>query len=121
MDTPTGHIDVAIIQSLVRQGVVDDRVAGYGHVIVDECHHLSAQSFERVLRHARARYVLGLSATVTRKDGHHPIITMQCGPIRHRVSARLQATTRPFAHLVHVHPTTFMPTGALDADRRIAF
>ena len=121
VDKPTGQVDVAIIQSLVRKGVVDDRVAGYGHVIVDECHHLSAQSFERVLRHARARYVLGLSATVTRKDGHHPIITMQCGPIRHRVSARMQAATRPFAHVVHVHPTTFLPTAALDADRRVAF
>ncbi len=121
VDKATGQIDVAIIQSMVRKGVVDDRVAGYGHVIVDECHHLSAQSFERVLRHARARYVLGLSATVTRKDGHHPVITMQCGPIRHRVSARLQAATRPFAHVVHVHPTTFLPPAALDADRRVAF
>jgi superfamily II DNA or RNA helicase len=121
VDKPTGQIDVAVIQSLVRKGVVDGRVAGYGHVIVDECHHLSAQSFERVLRHARARYVLGLSATVTRKDGHHPIITMQCGPIRHRVSARMQAATRPFAHVVHVHPTTFLPRAALDADRRVAF
>ena len=45
---PTGQIDVAIIQSLVRKGVVDDRVAEYGHLIVDECHHLSAQSFEQV-------------------------------------------------------------------------
>jgi superfamily II DNA or RNA helicase len=121
VDKPTGQLDVALIQSLVRKGVVDDRVAGHGHVIVDECHHLSAQSFERVLRHARARYVLGLSATVTRKDGHHPIITMQCGPIRHRVSARLQAAARPFAHVVHVHPTTFLPASALDADRRVAF
>ena len=68
-----------VIQSLVRKGVVDDRVAEYGHVIVDECHHLSAHSFEQVVRRAKARFVLGLSATVTRKDGHHPIIFMQCG------------------------------------------
>jgi len=121
VDRPTGQLDVAIIQSLVRKGVVDERVESYGHVIVDECHHLSAQSFERVLRQARARYVLGLSATVMRKDGHHPIITMQCGPIRHRVSARLQAAARPFAHVVHVHPTTFLPAVAVDDDRRVAF
>ena len=68
--------------------MVDDRVADYGHVIVDECHHLSAHSFEQVARQAKARFVLGLSATVARKDGHHPIIFMQCGPVRHQVNAR---------------------------------
>ena len=69
---PTGLLDVAVIQSLVRKGVVDDRVADYGHLIVDECHHLSAHSFEQVARQAKARFVVGLSATVARKDGHHP-------------------------------------------------
>ena len=54
---PTGLLDVAVIQSLVRKGVVDDRVADYGHVIVDECHHLSAHSFEQVARQAKARFV----------------------------------------------------------------
>ena len=77
----TGSLDVALLQSLVRKGVVDDRVAGYGNLIVDECHHISARSFELVVRRAKARYVTGLSATVTRKDGHHPIIFMQCGPV----------------------------------------
>jgi superfamily II DNA or RNA helicase len=78
----TGRLDVAIIQSLVRKGVVEDCVADYGHLIVDECHHLSAQSFEQVARQSKARFVTGLSATVARKDGHHPIIFMQCGPVR---------------------------------------
>src|SRR5262249_8485970 len=77
---PTGSLDVAIIQSLVRKGAVNQLVGDYGHVIVDECHHLSAQSFEQVVRRARAKFVTGLSATVTRKDGHHPIVLMQCGP-----------------------------------------
>ena len=85
---PTGNVDVAVIQSLVRGDVVDDIVADYGHLIVDECHHLSAPSFERVARRAKVKYVLGLSATVTRRDGHHPIVFMQCGPVRFRVSAR---------------------------------
>jgi superfamily II DNA or RNA helicase len=53
---------------------VSDLVADYGHLIVDECHHLSAVSFELVARRSKARYVPGLSATVARKDGHHPII-----------------------------------------------
>jgi superfamily II DNA or RNA helicase len=104
---PTHAVDVALLQSLNRKGVVDDSVAEYGHVIVDECHHLSAFSFEQVLRQVRARYVLGLTATPYRKDGHHPIILMQCGEIRHRVSAREQAFARPFRHLVLPRPTAF--------------
>ena len=104
---PTYAIDVALLQSLNRKGVIDDGVAEYGHVIVDERHHLSAFSFEQVLRQVRARYVLGLTATPFRKDGHHPIILMQCGEIRHRVSARQQAFARPFRHLVLPRPTAF--------------
>jgi superfamily II DNA or RNA helicase/very-short-patch-repair endonuclease len=117
----TGSLDVAIIQSLVRKGVVDDRVAEYGHVVVDECHHLSAQSFEAVTRQAKARFVLGLSATVARKDGHHPIIFMQCGPVRHRVNARAQAAARPFDHVVLVQPTPFQPTRMTAPDKRVQF
>jgi len=104
---PSGKIDVAVIQSLNRQQVVDDLVANYGHVIVDECHHLSAVSFEQVLRQVKARYVTGLTATPQRKDGHHPIIVMQCGPIRHRVNAKEQALARPFTHSVIPRPTHF--------------
>ncbi|MFC1761225.1 DEAD/DEAH box helicase family protein, partial [Planctomycetota bacterium] len=118
---PKGMLDVAIIQSLVRKGVVKDCVADYGHIVVDECHHLSAQSFEQVVRKARAQYVTGLSATVTRKDGHHPIIFMQCGPVRYRVDAKSQATERPFDHTVHVRPTSFHPIQAADPDKRLQF
>jgi len=104
---PTGAIDVAVIQSLNRKGVVADLVADYGQVIVDECHHLSAFSFEQVMRQVKARYVAGLTATPERRDGHHPIITMQCGPIRHRVDARSQAESRPFDHRVVRKRTAF--------------
>lgn len=118
---PTGLLDVAIIQSLVRKGVVDDRVADYGHLIVDECHHLSAHSFEQVARQAKARFVAGLSATVARKDGRHPIIFMQCGPVRHRVNARVQAARRPFELLVLVQPTAFESSRTPDPDARVEF
>jgi superfamily II DNA or RNA helicase len=104
---PSGLIDIALIQSLAKKGEVDDIVGHYGHVIVDECHHLSAVSFELVARRTKARYVLGLSATVTRKDGHHPIIFMQCGPVRKRVDARTEAARRPFDHRVRVRQTAF--------------
>jgi superfamily II DNA or RNA helicase/very-short-patch-repair endonuclease len=118
---PNGMLDVAIIQSLARKGVVDDRVAEYGQVIIDECHHLSAHSFEQVARQAKARFVMGLSATVARKDGHHPIIFMQCGPVRHRVNAKAQAAARPFEHYVLVQPTAFQPQRSPDADKRVEF
>ncbi|GLI94686.1 DEAD/DEAH box helicase [Methylocystis echinoides] len=104
---PTGIIDVALIQSLVRKGEVADLVADYGHLVVDECHHLSAASFELVARRAKARFVLGLSATVARKDGHHPIIFMQCGPVRHRVDARAQTVGRGISPRAKHRPTEF--------------
>ena len=111
---PTGRIDIALIQSLVRNGQVSDVVADYGHLIVDECHHLSAVSFELVARRSKARYVLGLSATVARKDGHHPIIFMQCGPVRYRVDAKSQAATRAFTHKVRLRETGFRPPPSLE-------
>ena len=79
---PSGKIDVAVLQSLVRKGVVKDLVSEYSQVIVDECHHIPAFSFEQVLKKARARFILGLTATPIRKDGHQPILIMQCGPLR---------------------------------------
>ena len=102
-----GIIDVAVIQSLVRKGEVDDVISDYGHLVVDECHHISAVSFESVARYAKAKYILGLSATVTRQDGHHPIIFMQCGPVRFRTTAKAQARKRPFKHRVVLRPTEF--------------
>jgi superfamily II DNA or RNA helicase/very-short-patch-repair endonuclease len=118
---PSGLLDVAVMQSMIRNGVVDDLVGSYGHLIVDECHHLSAQSFEQVARQAKAKFVLGLSATVTRKDGHHPIIFMQCGPVRYRVSAREGVADHPFEHTVIVRPTGFHPIRPADPDLRMQF
>ena len=104
---PTGLIDVGMIQSLNKKGKVDPIVTEYGSIIVDECHHISAFSFEQVLRTVKARYVLGLTATPVRKDGHHPIFRMQCGPIRYHVDARAHAARRPFEHLVLPRLTHF--------------
>ena len=80
---PSGRIDIAVMQSLSRAGEVSPVVENYGQVIVDECHHLGAVSFDLLLRRTKARYVLGLTATPTRRDGQQPIIFMQCGPIRY--------------------------------------
>jgi superfamily II DNA or RNA helicase len=114
---PTGVIDVALIQSLSRKVIVDDIVGDYGHLVVDECHHIPARSFEMVTGQCKARYVTGLSATVTRKDGHHPIIFMQCGPVRYRVEDRKQAAVRPFRHRVIVRNTDFrLPDSLINRD-----
>ena len=88
---PTGRIDIAVMQSLSRQGEVNPLVEDYGQIIVDECHHVGAVSFDAILKQAKARYVLGLTATPIRRDGQQPIIFMQCGPIRHTAATHAGA------------------------------
>lgn len=113
---PNGRLDVAMVQSLVRKGSVSDLVAGYGQVIQDEAHHCPAVSFERVLAEVKARYVVGLTATPQRRDGHHPILNMQLGPVWFAVDAKSQAARLPFDHKLVVRETGFssngMPEGA---------
>lgn len=107
IDKRTRKIDVAIIQSLTHKHAVKELVKDYGMVIVDECHHISAFSFEQVLKSVRAKYVYGLTATPIRQDGHHPIVYMQCGPIRYKVDAKSQVLQRSFTHKVITRQTTF--------------
>jgi type III restriction protein res subunit len=101
-NTRSGIIDIAIMQSLFEgeEKTVKSFVSEYGMVIVDECHHVAAFTFESVLKSVEAKYVYGLSATPVRKDGHHPIIFMQCGPVRYLVDAKSQAEKRAFTHFV---------------------
>lgn len=103
----TGKIDVVTLQSLSLKGEVKSFITQYGQIIVDECHHISAYTFENVLKHVRAKYVYGLTATPIRKDGLHPIIFMQCGPVRYKVDARNQAKIRPFVHKLIIRNTGF--------------
>ncbi len=117
----TGLIDVVLIQSLVRKEDLVEFIGQYGYVIIDECHHVPSVNFDKVMRHVKARFITGLSATVIRKDGHHPIITMRCGPIRYRVNAKQQAIERPFEHHVMVRPTAFCPEKILQEDLRLQF
>lgn len=96
-----GKIDVALMQScLDDETEAKPFVKDYGMVIVDECHHISAVNFERVLRQVNARYVYGLSATPIRKDGHQPIIFMQCGPIRYTSDAKAQIASQSFRRIL---------------------
>lgn len=107
-NNPNGRLDVAMIQSLVRKEEVSDLVANYGQVIVDECHHLPAVSFERVLNEVKARYVVGLTATPYRRDGHQPIIHMQCGPVRFSIHPKSQEARTQFKHQLICRTTEFI-------------
>jgi superfamily II DNA or RNA helicase len=106
-----GHLDVAVMQSLVKKDKVEDWVNDYGQIIVDECHHISAVSFEKTIRKCPAFYRLGLSATLVRKDGQQPIVLMNLGAVRY--SDNRKNTVAPFAQKVLSVFTSFiMPPAA---------
>jgi superfamily II DNA or RNA helicase len=96
----SGIVDIAVMQSLSRQGEVKECVKNYGMIIADECHHASAFTYEQILKTTDAKYIYGLTATPTRKDGHHPILFMHCGPIRYQDNPKKQAENRPFDHYI---------------------
>ena len=99
-NTLNGKIDIALLQSCMSDNEVKQFVRDYGMVIVDECHHAPAVNFERVLREVNARFVYGLTATPIRKDGHQPIIFMQCGEIRYTADSKSQQTQQSFRRLL---------------------
>lgn len=106
-NTLHGIIDIALIQSCLNDGEAKPFVKDYGMVIVDECHHVSSVSFEQVLRQVTATYVYGLTATPIRKDGHQPIIFMQCGKIRFTSDAKCQMENQGFKRLLVPRFTSF--------------
>ena len=99
-NTLNGKIDIALLQSCMSDNEVKPFVRAYGMVIMDECHHAPAVNFERVLREVNARYVYGLTATPIRKDGHQPIIFMQCGEIRYAADSKSQQAQQSFRRLL---------------------
>ena len=86
---PTGEIDIATYQSMIKRSdnSVDPQLFEYGQIIIDECHHISAPNYDMLLNEVHAKYVVGITATPQRQDGHQPIIFMQAGPIRHAVKS----------------------------------
>lgn len=101
---PGGVIDIAMIQSLARREDLAELTAGYGLIVVDECHHVPATTFERAVRQIVAPAWLGLTATPYRRDGLEGLITMYCGPIRHRMGASA-LDPEEFERVLVVHPT----------------
>lgn len=108
-----GKLDVAVFSSLSRKEDAETILDNYGHVIVDECHHLAAFSYEQILKKCRAKFVLGLSATLNRKDGLEPIVKMQCGPVRFRSG---NASRKDFLHEVVVRTMDDSPPEILLTD-----
>lgn len=116
-----GVIDIATLQTLSRRDDVADFASGYGLVVVDECHHVPAASFEQAVRQIPARRWLGLTATPYRRDQLDDLIGLQLGPVRHTMSqaapgmlsTRSPETTTPEA-VLNVHPTAFRYTGDID-------
>ena len=103
----SGIVDVAMIQSLKSIPDLETFYADYGLIIVDECHHLPAFTFEGCIRKAPIRYILGLTATPYRRDGLQSIITMQCGPVRHK----MEDAPTDFSLKLNVRATSFtLPT-----------
>ena len=109
-----GIIDIALMQSCISDNEVKPFVKDYGMVITDECHHVSAVNFEQILKTVNAQYVYGLTATPIRKDGHQPIIFMQCGPIRFSADAKAQMQTQTFQRLLVPRFTPFRLVGNED-------
>jgi hypothetical protein len=85
---PAGMVDIAMLQTLSRMEDLDSLISSYGHMVIDECQHIPAVSFENVINRFPVRYCLGLTATPYRKDGHQPILYMQCGPVRHEITEK---------------------------------
>ena len=115
---PSGQIDIATYQSLInkKDNSVDPLIQEYGQIIIDECHHISAPRFEMVLNEARAKFVLGLTATPNRQDGHQKIIFMVAGPIRHKVKSDHGANFEQLVILTQLNSQP--PVNLIDADNR---
>lgn len=104
-----GKVDIALMQSCLddNDSGVKPFVRDYGMVIIDECHHAPAVTFERVLRFINARWVYGLTATPIRKDGLQGIIYMQCGQIRYTSDAKQQIAAQTFDRYLVPRFTTY--------------
>lgn len=81
----TGRIDIGMLQSIAKTQEMEEIAGSYSQIIIDECHHIPAASFESVMKQIPARYIVGLTATPRRKDGLEKILYQQCGPIRHEM------------------------------------
>ncbi len=116
---PTGIIDVATVQTLANQKDWQTQVSRYSMIIVDECHHAASSQFEQVLKRYRAKYVLGLSATPNRRDGHQLIVYRQCGPVCYRVNHKKENLSQPIIHRLEIKETDFVSKNVPKGDKSV--
>jgi superfamily II DNA or RNA helicase len=115
-----GTVDVVTLQTLSRRDDLSELTAGYGYVVVDECHHIPAAAFENAVRQVPARRWLGLTATPYRRDELDDLIALQLGPVRHTMSTPEPGTLEAAAaggtpdRLLTVHATGFVYRGGAD-------
>jgi len=81
LDIEDKDIVIGMLQSLSMKEYPSDMFAGFGLTIVDECHHISSEVFSRSLNRIVTRCMLGLSATMQRKDGLTRVFKMFLGEI----------------------------------------
>jgi len=101
----TGMVDVGMLQTISNLEDLSEIIEKYSQIIIDECHHIPAQTFEAIMKQLPARYVLGLSATPYRKDGLEKIMFLQCGPIRHEI---LPSEVSSLPKKVSIHETSLI-------------
>jgi len=120
-NNPTGIIDIALLQSLNKKGKIDAIIKNYGQLIVDECHHISAPSFERIVKSFTGKYTLGLTATLNRKDGQQPIIMMNLGPVRLKVDPKSEISKSSYIHNVITRYTNFNLPDSIENNEMLKF
>lgn len=86
-----GKLDIATMQSIKNQPEI---IQNYSFVIVDECHHIPAVTFEQIIKQFCGKYLLGLSATPNRKDALEPILFQQLGNISYEYKKKRTLTHR---------------------------
>jgi superfamily II DNA or RNA helicase len=70
---------ICMIQTIVKRQIPESVLRSYKFTIFDECHHLGAQHFSKVLQRVQTKHMLGLSATPTREDGLSKVFTWFLG------------------------------------------
>lgn len=108
-----GTVDVVMLQTLARRADIGALTAGYGLVVVDECHQVPAAAFEHAVKQVPARRWIGLTATPYRRDKLDDLIGLQLGPVRHTPARHQARYPRRGRHRARAR------TSAADASHRL--
>ncbi len=90
IDIEDKDIVIAMIQSVSMKSYPDNMFQDFGFSLIDECHHISSQTFSNCLKKCTTLYSLGVSATMTRKDGLTPVFKMYLGDICNKEKKKLE-------------------------------